>query len=160
MSKASIAQNRFGLGARPDHDPPTDPAAWLKTQMRSYRPQPEPIRAVMDRGGIVDAYVALQTAQRNARMVPSAEAMQPLSPEAGANAVRAANVAIRQQYEAQVAARIFVAVASDAPFIERLVHFWANHFAVSVDSRRCLAGPACWNSKRCARMSWVASRIC
>lgn len=141
MSKASIAQNRFGLGARPDHDPPTDPAAWLKTQMRTYRPQPEPIRAVMDRDGIVDAYVALQTAQRNARMAPSmesAEAMQPLSPEAGANAVRAANVAIRQQYEAQVAARISVAVASDAPFIERLVHFWANHFAVSVDKQTVL----------------------
>ena len=31
------------------------------------------------------------------------------------------------------AARIASALATPAPFVERLVHFWANHFAVSID---------------------------
>src|ERR1700760_4557555 len=30
-------------------------------------------------------------------------------------------------------ARLESALTTDAPFVERLVHFWANHFAVSVD---------------------------
>ena len=30
-------------------------------------------------------------------------------------------------------ARLDSALATDSPFVERLVHFWANHFAVSVD---------------------------
>lgn len=39
----------------------------------------------------------------------------------------------RQNYIASVGARARVAVASDAPFVERMVYFWANHFAVSAD---------------------------
>lgn len=41
--------------------------------------------------------------------------------------------AVREQYVAGVGARFGLAVASEAPFVERLVHFWANHFAVSID---------------------------
>ena len=41
--------------------------------------------------------------------------------------------AIRDDYLAMNSARLASAVATDKPFVERLVHFWANHFAVSVD---------------------------
>ena len=40
---------------------------------------------------------------------------------------------IRQNYLLMSSARLDSALASDSPFVERLVHFWANHFAVSVD---------------------------
>ena len=40
---------------------------------------------------------------------------------------------IREQYLKMVAARTAIALASPTPFAERLVHFWANHFAVSAD---------------------------
>src|SRR6476660_7217576 len=40
---------------------------------------------------------------------------------------------IRQNYLVMSSARLDSALASDSPFVERLVHFWANHFAVSVD---------------------------
>ena len=40
---------------------------------------------------------------------------------------------IRQDYLAMNAARLNLALTTQVPFIERLVHFWANHFAVSVD---------------------------
>jgi uncharacterized protein (DUF1800 family) len=40
---------------------------------------------------------------------------------------------IQQDYLAMNSARLNAALTSPTPFIERLVHFWANHFAVSVD---------------------------
>ena len=39
----------------------------------------------------------------------------------------------RDNYIAAVAARTEATLTSDSPFIERMVHFWANHFAVSAD---------------------------
>ncbi|MBX3564221.1 MAG: DUF1800 domain-containing protein [Sphingomonas sp.] len=39
----------------------------------------------------------------------------------------------REHYAVAVGARATVALTSPAPFAERLVHFWANHFAVSAD---------------------------
>lgn len=49
----------------------------------------------------------------------------------------------RDDYGGAVAARTIAAVTSDTPFVERLVHFWANHFAVSTDKLEVtgLAGP-------------------
>ncbi|MDB5702973.1 MAG: hypothetical protein JWN66_89 [Sphingomonas bacterium] len=39
----------------------------------------------------------------------------------------------RDYYVAAVGARADAALVSPAPFVERLVHFWANHFAISID---------------------------
>ncbi|MDB5711177.1 MAG: hypothetical protein JWL96_3247, partial [Sphingomonas bacterium] len=39
----------------------------------------------------------------------------------------------RDDYAIAVGARMTTALTSPAPFVERLVHFWANHFAVSAD---------------------------
>jgi uncharacterized protein (DUF1800 family) len=39
----------------------------------------------------------------------------------------------RDDYSVAVGARMATALTSPAPFVERLVHFWANHFAVSAD---------------------------
>jgi uncharacterized protein (DUF1800 family) len=39
----------------------------------------------------------------------------------------------RQNYLALVQARTNAALTTPAPFVERMVHFWANHFAVSAD---------------------------
>lgn len=46
---------------------------------------------------------------------------------------RFARAQARSYYMGAVAARAQVALASSTPFAERLVHFWANHFAVSID---------------------------
>ena len=40
---------------------------------------------------------------------------------------------VRQDYAGAVAARAINALTTDTPFIERLVWFWSNHFAVSAD---------------------------
>ena len=39
----------------------------------------------------------------------------------------------RNDYAGAVGARATSALITDTPFVERLVHFWANHFAVSAD---------------------------
>jgi len=49
----------------------------------------------------------------------------------------------RNDYGTAVAARTMAALTGEAPFVERLVHFWANHFAVSTEKFEvmALAGP-------------------
>ncbi|MES2338110.1 MAG: DUF1800 family protein [Pseudomonadota bacterium] len=49
----------------------------------------------------------------------------------------------REIYTNSVGLRMNAALSTPTPFIERLVHFWANHFAVSADGMRVVgfAGP-------------------
>lgn len=88
-----------------------------------------------------------------AMVVPGPAPASPLAPPQsipapGAIAAAAAPVArsdaqmqVRQlarrqadgQYGGAVAARAAAALVTPAPFVERLAHFWANHFAVSAD---------------------------
>src|SRR3546814_4860236 len=41
----------------------------------------------------------------------------------------------RRHYGEAARARLAAAVATQTPFPERLVHFWANHFAISADKQ-------------------------
>lgn len=50
-----------------------------------------------------------------------------------AQARRFARQQVRSHYMGAVAARAELALTGPTPFAERLVHFWANHFAVSID---------------------------
>jgi uncharacterized protein (DUF1800 family) len=50
-----------------------------------------------------------------------------------AQARRFARQQARSYYAGAVRARALAALTTPAPFAERLVHFWANHFAVSID---------------------------
>ncbi|MES3152151.1 DUF1800 domain-containing protein [Sphingomonas faeni] len=56
---------------------------------------------------------------------------------------RAAGVKSGAAYGDAVTARTIAALTTDTPFVERLVHFWANHFAVSTEKLEVtgLAGP-------------------
>jgi uncharacterized protein (DUF1800 family) len=49
------------------------------------------------------------------------------------NARRFIRETSRQNYLSMVGARTNAALVAPAPFVERMVHFWANHFAVSAD---------------------------
>jgi uncharacterized protein (DUF1800 family) len=51
-----------------------------------------------------------------------------------ADARQALQAQARQAHARHVAARLRAALTTPAPFVERLVHFWANHFAVSTES--------------------------
>ena len=117
----AIAVNRFGLGQRGD-DPhlPADPRRWLHEQIAAFDPHPQAIVAAPSSAALATRYHAYLLDLRDARG-------SRMDLAAG---LRAAN---RDTYVALAGARLTSALATPTPFMERLVHFWANHFAVSAD---------------------------
>ncbi len=148
---SAIAVHRFGLGARGDEALPADPRRWLLDQLQTRNLVPDAIAALPGSGeGIaaVRAYRANQAERRQARQAVEGQGQSQGQVMAESASVdqsprNAERMAIRDDLAAASAARISHAIATQAPFVERLVHFWANHFAVSVDKQpvRPLAGP-------------------
>lgn len=121
MSPSAIALNRFGLGARPDEPPPADPQRWLLTQLETYEALPVQWKPLLRTAALVDVWNTMQRSVRQA-------------PEGQRSGIREAYLREgSREYQAGVGARVTSALQTGTPFVERLVHFWANHFAVSVD---------------------------
>jgi len=172
MSDASIALNRFGLGARPGEDAGNDPRKWLAGQIAAFDPRPQVIASQVPSSQVArdlaDFYerqrllrlespgprrravapakpAAAQPAMAEGAMMQDMQAMQPAPPmqpaakplyqgeDAAMLARREARRQQQQAYVGMVSARALTAITSPTPFAERLVHFWANHFAVSAD---------------------------
>ena len=136
MVSASIALNRFGIGARPGESPPGDPKGWLLGQFDRFEPRPAAIAAVADSHAVA---AALTDAADQARRLrgDSGRKRQANGADPAAAAARDAldtgRRDARRAYVAAVGARMESALATPAPFVERMVWFWANHFAVSID---------------------------
>ncbi|MDE2252479.1 MAG: DUF1800 domain-containing protein [Gammaproteobacteria bacterium] len=128
---AAIATNRFGLGARPgDIDAiASDPRGALHGQLLGPAPVLSRI-GLPDTASILERVAELRMQRKEAKRglstgSPGEAAAQP--------AVENLPALLRPIYVDDAAARVQFAVASDRAFLERLVHFWSNHFAVSVD---------------------------
>ncbi|MBN8818575.1 MAG: DUF1800 domain-containing protein [Sphingomonas sp.] len=153
---AAIALNRFGLGRRPSDDLPDDPHGWLESQLSRYQPALPGRDAIAGQTEIAQGLVAFAEQARAAGKmqvepagtVPGPVPDRPVSPQEKVESSPATTQDMRTdrqqiqadlrafartQYLAQVSLRVRNAVATDTPFVERLVHFWANHFAVSAD---------------------------
>jgi uncharacterized protein (DUF1800 family) len=128
--KSVIAANRFGLGARPGEitDIGSAPREWLLEQIARAQPIPAQIRMLPSSAEAFAAYRDLQQVRRESRDRKSRSAGD--DPQ---DIVASARQKIAPLYLDQVAARYQVAIATQIPFHERLVHFWTNHFAVSAD---------------------------
>lgn len=153
MSKAHIALNRFGYGLLRAERPPADPRAYLLRQLDTFDPSPAAISVRRDTSDEPAAMLAILRRNRQLRQGNAGETMS-----ADDGAMAEAGVAGRREggepymnpelaglppdYRAKVqqafgqlredvASRTNVAVASSTPMIERLVHFWSNHFSVS-----------------------------
>lgn len=147
MSRIAIALNRFGLGARPDEPPPPDPRSWLLGQFDRFEPRPPAIAALPSRrevaGDLADYVAQVRMENRGRRgqeRMPARPAAMPMAgedrgefAELPESARRYLRRGIREHYMAMNSARLDSALTSRAPFLERLAHFWANHFAVSAD---------------------------
>ncbi|TWO68713.1 DUF1800 domain-containing protein [Caenimonas sedimenti] len=121
MTPSALALNRFGLGARPDDAPPADPQRWLLSQLEAYEPLPAAWKPLRRTPALVDVWNTMQRSVRQA-------------PEGQRSGIREAYLREgRTDYVAAVGARTASALQTATPFVERLVHFWSNHFAVSVD---------------------------
>ena len=108
---AQVAQafNRFGLGGRPDDTIPADPVAWLNGQLTG----PDPL-----------AYAAPTT-------VTGLALVATLNAAPAHSAARtAAQTALGKHFSNEQQAALISSVATATPFRERLVRFWANHFAI------------------------------
>ena len=153
---ASIALNRFGLGARPEEPAPADPRAWIEAQFARYDPRPAPVAALAPATQIIGE---LADYRQQVRAMRSERRMQAADPASGTPVpapttaptttaatavttvppsartvdpdVRAGRRQLRTHYDEAVAARIATSLETPAPFVERMVHFWSNHFAVS-----------------------------
>ncbi|MEQ9661863.1 MAG: DUF1800 domain-containing protein [Parasphingopyxis sp.] len=145
MPNSVIAVNRFGLGGRPDDRLPGDPERWLLDQFARYDPVSAPI-AVAPRHRDVMRYFGESTGEflveseriREINLAARDGEAMPAMDDRRAEMRRAMLRQGRDFHEAHIAARVASALTSTTPFIERLVHFWANHFAVSIDKRETL----------------------
>jgi uncharacterized protein (DUF1800 family) len=123
VTPAAIALNRFGFGARAGEAAPSDPKGWLKSQLSgaSYQPMPQALGDQPSSSALAAEFADRQSAIR----IAAAD---------GKQAVRKSyNEKLRDVYRAAVNARFASALQTPTPFVERLVVFWSNHFAVSVE---------------------------
>ncbi len=130
MQNGATALNRFGLGGIGGAAPPADPPSWLAGQLTRYDPRPA---AIAGQKGSAELVTMLREA-RDGRRENKAAAQ---AAETGSGQREPPELApfreLREVYLGAVGARTQAALASETPFVERLVHFWSNHFAVSVD---------------------------
>jgi uncharacterized protein (DUF1800 family) len=156
---AAIAANRFGLGAKPGELAAIGAAGpdWLEGQLRGSAPTLQ-ARGLRESADILSEAAAIRRelqAQRRATAARSAlatsaaavpdNAAVAVNPAMAGDAAVAADAAaagvmrlgqlLRPIYIAEVQARLRNAVVTERPFVERLVYFWSNHFAVSIDKQ-------------------------
>jgi uncharacterized protein (DUF1800 family) len=105
---------RFGLGRRGNEELPPDPAVWLQAQLR----RPDPTR-LDDPPTTAEGLTALRE-DRETKPPPGESRSAAL-------------------FKAQATAQLANAVTTPAPFRERLVWFWTNHFTISRRQGRCAA---------------------
>jgi len=117
MSQAAtasvLAAARFGFAARPGElrQIAADPRDWVLRQLK------QPLRPL-------DAALPASSEMVAATLTVLRDKRDPADRKEFAQRVRGV-------YLAEVEARVRAAASSDAPLLERLTHFWSNHFTVS-----------------------------
>lgn len=146
MTQAAIALSRFGYGlAARDASTlaaaPKGAQAGLLRQMDAFVPSPPAVaRRASIKSKTGETIELIRSLRRQARANPDMAGDDPMmtamSPEDARATLppeyRAKLAEGRRLVTEDVALRVNLAVSSPTPMMERLVHFWANHFSVSV----------------------------
>ena len=121
---ATAAANRFGLGARPGEIARigADPRGWLLVQLVPAA-APAAFAGLPDSAGYLARYYDYLRDRRSRKQADAA----------GKNDGRQS---LRRALQQELLRRQGVAVAAADGFHERLLRFWSNHFAISVDKFR------------------------
>jgi uncharacterized protein (DUF1800 family) len=136
MPAQYLAANRFGLGRRFDDPAIEDPKDWLIRQLGDYDPAPAAIAGLAGREAIAADYAEYRDERQAMRRAAKNADMRDDDDGADVQAMRRmARAGFRRHYVEAARARLAAAVATRAPFPELLVHFWANHFAISADKQ-------------------------
>ena len=140
MTPTSIALNRFGLGYRRDDPLPGDARGWLKRQIAAFDPAPPALgdRAIGSaefRRVVEDSFAYRDERNEARKMAGNGEGRQKMA--------QSRKQQVRNRLVGDIALRARIAFDSETPFMERMVHFWSNHFAVSADKPHVplLVGP-------------------
>lgn len=120
-SDTQIATNRFGLGWRMGDKPPCDAKRWLMDQIDAYSPAVATPPTLRSSAELASLFTKGHKDNIGGR-----------TRTASGGTAKGARREARAAYVMQAAGRVKSGIASDTPFIDRLVYFWANHFAVSV----------------------------
>jgi uncharacterized protein (DUF1800 family) len=131
LSPAAVAFNRFGLGARADDTPPGDVRRWLLAQFDRFEASPAGLPTIAPARAAFVTYA--QDREELRRVQAGLKAGEVIPPERKALVRRAFRRAADTAYRDGVANRLRTAVETETPFVERLVHFWSNHFTVSTE---------------------------
>ena len=149
MTDRAFAENRFGLGPRGDVvEAGSDPRGWATAQLTRFEPR---LTGIPTRVEVAEGLADYLAMQREARM-DRREAAAAAAPASAAvmmtpaemprrrrdPEVRMARRENRQVYAGLVASRVNNALTTQTPFLERMTHFWANHFAVSAQKQTTL----------------------
>jgi uncharacterized protein (DUF1800 family) len=143
ITHAVIAANRFGLGARPgdiDEISRRTPRDWLTTQVQGKLAAPRVLADLPDSAEIVRVGIQFW---KDKAVYRANSAAGKFGPGHKRSFTMVFDHALQPYNDAQVAARLQIAIETPQPFRERLVQFWSNHFAVSTAKIRVmgLAGP-------------------
>ncbi len=146
---AASAANRFGLGAKPGTpdrvgtiDSLHDPRGALAQQVRAPSPGNAAFAGLTRSADYLVAEISYRQDRRARKQELEAANNASNANAANTDAVKAVVAGFRKQFGAQIiaeaTARWNVALNAPIGFDERLVRFWSNHFAVSVDKRQAL----------------------
>ena len=126
-ANAASAANRFGLGARGDEIARIggDPRGWLLAQVAG-NDRDDPFAGLPDSGAYLDQY---HDYLRQRREMPGQQRAGKQGDAMQANGRRE----FRRAQQREFVLRQRVAATTARPFAERLMRFWSNHFAISVD---------------------------
>ncbi len=139
---AAIAANRFGYGARPGELTRLGSHARDSLLAQTSAPRRCWMRRCRPRGSCLRRPIALREDARNDKAGGDA-GLQSSTAIAGDKVGKLLREVFAPAYVADVVARARAAITTERDFLERLVQFWSNHFAVSVDKLVVLglAGP-------------------
>ena len=112
------ALNRFGLGARPGELNRIEPQSWLRAQVQTSAVR-QPAGSLPSTRTIVEEIAATRQNGKMSQEMRSAMRKQG-----------------RERMGEEVLASLNLAITTDAPFVERLVRFWSNHFAISAQGEQ------------------------
>lgn len=123
-----IAKNRFGLGIKPNENDIFQDMNWFAKQAQSYEAKPKSLNSSQNSKEIVRQYIEVQELKRKNKDNPQV--------------FKKEQKILRDIYVTEANNRLNISVNTKTPFIDRMVHFWSNHFAVSADKIevRALAG--------------------
>ena len=113
-ARQAQALNRFGLGRRASEPAPPDPVGWLKGQLAG--PDPARFPSALTTAACLGAWRD-DTRRPNGPGVPSR---------------------VQRILADDRRAHLNNALTTGVPFRERLVWFWSNHFAISLNRLECL----------------------